>query len=182
MVYQQSSTDSVQCKLKIGRNNQNRYLKDDPFPPTKLCLKTTPLNQKHSAFESNMKDVDVYRKWDSIWFLTKTLKGEMESETPTRVAYNSLITKALPITMYCGLPLYPAPPTHWTNLYAALQIYQNISTMTYPEGKTIISLDILLYARALLFQSKDELNRNFQFRVGELHYSICSNVRTEGKG
>ena len=71
-----------------------------------------------------MKDVDLYRKWDSIWFLTKSLKKEgTENNTPTWAAYNSLITKALPVTIFCGLPLYPAPPTDWANLYAALQIY-----------------------------------------------------------
>ena len=71
----------------------------------------------------------------------------MESKTPTWAAYNSLITQTVSITIYCGLPLYPAPPTDWANLYAALQICQNISTMTYPEGKTIISLDLQLCAK-----------------------------------
>ena len=62
IVYRQSSTDSVQCKLKIERN-QNRSLKDDP------------LNQKHSAFESNMKDVDLYRKWEK--WKVKPLHGQL---------------------------------------------------------------------------------------------------------
>ena len=113
-----------------------------------------------------------------ICFLTKSLKGEMESKTPTWTAYNSLIIKALPITIYCGLPLYPAQPTDWTNL-TSLQICQNISSMTNPEGKTIISLDLQLNEKVLQLQSKDEINRNFVFHAGEL--DVFAFFHTMGK-
>ena len=169
IVYQQSSNVSAPSKLKVERN-QKRALSKDTFPPAATCSKPIPPNQRHPSFVPDMKDVDLYRKWDSIWFLTKSLKKEgTENNTPTWAAYNSLITKALPVTIFCGLPLYPAPPTDWTNLYAALQICQNISTITYPAGKTIISLDLQLYSKALQLQSRNEVNCNFVFRPGELH-------------
>ena len=169
IVYQQFNNVSAPSKLKVERN-QKRALSKDPFPPAATCSKPIPPNQRHPSFVPDRKDVDLYRKWDSIWFLTKSLKEEgTENNTPTWAAYNSLITKALPVTIFCGIPLYPAPPTDWTNLYAALQICQNISTITYPAGKTIISLDLQLYSKALQLQSRKEVNCNFVFRPGELH-------------
>ena len=79
----------------------------------------------------------MYKKWDFIWFLTKTLKRENSTNlTSTWAAYNSLITNVLPASIYCGLPLYPAPLTDWSKFYTALKLCQNIST----AGKTIISL------------------------------------------
>ena len=107
----------------------------------------------------------MYKKWDFIWFLTKTLKRENSANlTPTWAAYNSLITNMLPATIYCGLPLYPAPLTDWSNFYTALKLCQNIST----AGKTIISLDLQLYSKAIKLQSRDDINRNFVFCPGEL--------------
>ena len=112
------------------------------------------------------KDTDLYKKWDFIWFLTKTLKRENSTNlTPTWAAYNSLITNVLPATIYCGLPLYPAPLTDWRNFYTAFKLCQNIST----AGKTIISLDLQLYSKAIKLQSRDDINRNFVFCPGELH-------------
>ena len=105
-----------------------------------------------------------------LWFLTKTLMRENTTNvTPTWAACNSLITNVLPVSIYCGLPLYPAPPTDWSNFYTALKLCQNISTVTYPGGKTIISLDLQLYSKAMQLQSRDKINRNFVFPPGELH-------------
>ena len=75
----------------------------------------------------------------------------------------------LPVTIYYGLSLYPAPPTDWSNFYTALKLCQNISTATYPGRKSIISLDLQLDSKAKQVQSRDEINRNFVFRPGELH-------------
>ena len=49
------------------------------------------------------------------------------------------------------------------------ELCQNIFAATYPYGKTIISLDLQLYSKAIQLQSRDEINRNFVFRPGELH-------------
>ena len=75
----------------------------------------------------------------------------------------------LPVTIYCDLPLYSAPPTGWSNFYTALKLCQNISTAKYPDGKIIISLDLQLYSKAIQLQSRDEINRNLVFHPGELH-------------
>ena len=73
IAYQQSSNVSAPSKLKVERN-QKRALSKDPFPPAATCSKPIPPNQRHPSFVPDMKDVDLYRKWDSIWFLTKSLK------------------------------------------------------------------------------------------------------------
>ena len=147
IVYQQSSANVVFEKLQIDRN-QNRSLNYDPFPASQVCPKPKPKNGSYSQFTPKNIDTFLYRKWDCIWFLTKTLKREnLTNVTPTRGAYNSLITNILPVTIYCGLPLYPAPPTDWSNFYTALKLCQNISTATYAGGKTIISLDLQLYSK-----------------------------------
>ena len=142
-----TSNNVVFEKLQIDRN-QNRSLNYDPFPASQVCPKPKPKNGSYSQFTPKNIDTVLYRKWDCIWFLTKTLKREnLTNVTPTRGAYNSLITNILPVTIYCGLPLYPAPPTDWSNFYTALKLCQNISTATYAGGKTIISLDLQLYSK-----------------------------------
>ena len=75
----------------------------------------------------------------------------------------------LPVSIYCGLPLYPAPPNDCSNFYTTLKLCQNISAVPYPGGKTIISLDLQLYSKAIQLQSQDEINRNFVSHTRELH-------------
>ena len=136
------------CTSNQIDRNQNRSLNYDPFPASQVCTKPKPKNGSYSQFTPKNIDTDLYRKWDCIWFLTKTLKREnLTKVTPTRGAYNSLITNILPVTICCGLPLYPAPPTDWSNFNTALKLCQNISTATYAGGKTIISLDLQLYSK-----------------------------------
>ena len=171
IVHQQSSANVVSGKLQIDRN-QNRSLNYDPFPAIQVCPKPKPKpkNEIYSQFTPKNKDTDLHRIWHCIWFLTNTLKPENSTNvTPTWAGYNSLITNVLPVTIYYGLSLYPAPPTDWSNFYTALKLCQNISTATYPGGKTIISLDLQLYSKAIQLQSRDEINRNFVFHPGELH-------------
>ena len=44
------------------------------------------------------------------------------------------------------------------------------SYILYPGGKTIFFLDDLqLHSQAIQLQSRDEINRKFVFRAGELH-------------
>ena len=64
--------------------------------------------------------------------------------------------------------LYPAPQTDFSNLYQVLKICQNISTAVVPRTKTIITLDLQLYAKALQLQERNEIANNFVFRPGEL--------------
>ena len=122
IVYQQSSANVVSKKLQID-HNQNRSLNYDPFPASQVCPKPKPKNEIYSQFTLKNKDTDLYRKWDCIWFLTKSLKRENSTNvTPTLAAFNSFITNMLPVTIYCGLPLYPALPTDWSNFYTDLNL------------------------------------------------------------
>ena len=122
IVYQQSSANVVSEKLQID-HNQNRSLNYDPFPASQVCPKPKPKNEIYSQFTLKNKDTDLYRKWDCIWFLTKSLKRENSTNvTPTLAAFNSFITNMLPVTIYCGLPLYPALPTDWSNFYTDLNL------------------------------------------------------------
>ena len=169
IVYQASIENTVPSKLQIERK-YNRSLNYDPFPIAKACPKPIPPNEIHTAFVSDMKDVNLYSNWDTTWFFTKTLNNrEEETSTPTWAAYNSLITAILPTTTYCGLPLYPGSPTDWSNLYENLKICQDISAVISPSSKTIITLDLQLYSKALQLQARNEVKSNFIFRLGELH-------------
>ena len=54
---------------------------------------------------------------------SESLKRENSTNvTPTLAAFNSFITNMLPVTIYCGLPLYPALPTDWSNFYTDLNL------------------------------------------------------------
>ena len=115
IVYQQSSANVVSDILQVDRN-QNRSLNYDPFPASQVCPKPKPKSEIYPQFIPKSKDTNLHTKWDCIWLLTKTLKRKNSiNVTPTWEAYNSLITYMLPVTIYYGLPLYPAPPTYWSN-------------------------------------------------------------------
>ena len=54
-------------------------------------------------------------------------------------------------------------------MYTALKLCQDISTSITPTTKTIITLDLQLYIKAIQLSSKDEISKNYIFRIGELH-------------
>ena len=110
-VYQQSSAIVVSEKVLID-HNQNTSFHCDPFPVSQVCPKPKPKTEIYPQFTPKNKDIDLYKKWDCIWFLTKTLKRENSTNViPTWAAYDSLITNVLPVTIYCGVQLYPSPTT-----------------------------------------------------------------------
>ena len=80
-----------------------------------------------------------------------------------------MVTKACSITNINALLLYLEPPMDSSNLYQALKICQNISTALAPSRKTIITLDLELYAKALQVQGRNEIANNFVWRTGELY-------------
>ena len=79
-----------------------------------------------------------------------------------------MVTKACSLTNINALLLYLEPPMGFSNLYQALKICQNISTALAPSRKTIITLDLKLYAKALQVQGRNEIANNFVWRAGEL--------------
>ena len=71
-------------------------------------------------------------------------------------------------------PLFRRPPTDYKTLYTALCLAQDISAYVVGPGhKTVITLDLDLYERALRLQSATE-NTNWILRVGELHACFAS--------
>ena len=88
---------------------------------------------------------------------------------PTWSAFNSLMTKT-PCVSFCEtLPLYEMSPTDWTGLYTALKQVQGINLSVSRNSKTIVTLDLQLYAKCMELRSRDEIKGNFVFRLGELH-------------
>ena len=67
------------------------------------------------------------------------------------------------------LPLYPGSPTEWTGLYTALKLVQGINVSVSRDRKTIVSLDLQLYAKCMELRSKEEVKDHFISRLGELH-------------
>ena len=108
------------------------------------------------------------------------LLQENDGQVPTWNANNSLISTETPVTAYSGLPLLYGSPTDWSNLYTALRISQNINTQVSPGRKTIISLDMQLYIKCIKRKAEDNVNRNFVFRVGELH-TVFASLKATGK-
>ena len=60
-------------------------------------------------------------------------------------------------------------PTDWTGLYTALKQPQGINMKVSPNKKTIVTLDLQLYAKCMGLRSKNEIKDNFIYRLGELH-------------
>jgi len=74
------------------------------------------------------------------------------------------------------LPLIAAPANQWLTLMTVLQLAQNINTQVVgPDKKTIITLDMDLYARALKLQTlKPDDFKHMVLRVGEVHTVLCA--------
>ena len=111
-----------------------------------------------------------------LWFTMKCIEKTSIDNHKTWTGFNSMFTKAHSITNINALPLYPSPPTDFSNLYQALKIRQNFSTAAAPRRKTIITLDSQLYAKALQLQGRNEIANNFPllvFRPGELHIVLA---------
>ena len=83
-------------------------------------------------------------------------------------AFNSLLTKAPSVTFCETLPLSSISLTDWTELHPALKQAQGINMKVPPNKKTIVTLDLQLYAKCVELRSKNEIKDNFIFRLGEL--------------
>ena len=88
---------------------------------------------------------------------------------PTWSVFNSLLTKSTFTTTCQRLPLYPGHPTDWGNLYTALKIVQRINVSVGGNQKTIITLDLQLYAKCMQLRVKKDMYDNYIFQLGELH-------------
>ena len=79
-----------------------------------------------------------------------------------------MITKENLTTTCCSLPIIFGSPTEWDNLFSSLKKVQKINDLLSPGTKTIVTLDLQLYSKALQLESNSKID-NFVIRLGELH-------------
>ena len=112
---------------------------------------------------------------------TSSPKLEKTDVMPTWAATNSLLMQSLQGEVRPKLtqssivaPLFRRPPTDFAALYTVLCQAQGISAFVVgSDHKTVITLDLDLYERALKLQSSTS-NSNWILRVGELHACFAS--------
>ena len=93
-----------------------------------------------------MIDLSQYCNADSLWGICQVFKEKDLCPLPTWNAFNSLITPIPTITTCQVLPLYAGSPTDFTNLHHMLIAAQDINIAITGKCKTIVTLDLQLYA------------------------------------
>ena len=166
----QNSTNPLESKsLKIERN-QNKTVDLNPFPAKEIIPKLIPPpKHNYQEIENTSPSIEYCSHIDILSFTMKLMDNTFIDNHQTWTGFKSMVTKARSITNINALPLYLAPPPDFSNLYQALKSCQNISAAVAPSRKTIITLDLQLYAKALQLQGRNEITNNFVFRPGELH-------------
>ena len=107
-------------------------------------------------------------------------KALKETVVPTWGATNSLLVQSqqkgnqsTPKSAIVA-PLLRRPPTDYSSLFTILSLAQGISAIVVgPHHKTVITLDLDLYERALKLQSSTG-NKNWILRIGELYACFAS--------
>ena len=131
---------------------------------------------------------DQYQKDNLAWLTARTIQRntsnqsnqEAPAEKPnisTWAAYHSLVGQdTRPTTNVYVLPLVPAPANEWKTLLTVLQQAQHINTQVVgPDRKTVITLDMDLYSRALKLQTlKPDMHKNGILRIGKFHTVLCT--------
>ena len=171
-VYQQQNFSYDQTKLHIERRNHQKLKK--PVYDVSFCPAPPRLNLDYPDYAAAVSSTtaELYKDDDTVWFLMKCLNEERANDTPTWSAYNSLISESMPRTSFCALPVTKGSPTDWSNLYSALKVAENITKSTSHDRKTVVSLDLQLYSKCIQLQSRNDINNNFVFRMGELHVAF----------
>ena len=96
------------------------------------------------------------------WGATKSLLLKHSLQSPTQKTNTEVIA-----------PLFKTSPTDYRTLYTVLMLTQGISAhVVGPERKTLITLDLDLYTRALRIQQSVE--NNWILRPGVLHIVFCA--------
>ena len=84
-------------------------------------------------------------------------------------AHNSTNTQATQLSKYFRTPVIYGSPTDWLSPYTALKVVQDINVATNADHKTIVSIDLQLYAKCIKLQDNESIRSQFVFRLGELH-------------
>ena len=135
------------------------------------CYEPTQQNSKYYSYTADIahQKIDDFKYEDTVWFTLKTLCTQAANNIPTWAAYNSLLLEEQHVNTFTSLPIINGSPTNWENLYNSIKEAEKLSNKVYPHGKTIISFDLQLYAKAIRLQAKPDVSNNFVFRIGELH-------------
>ena len=131
----------------------------------------------------SLDQLNDFRKQDKVWSILQVLEDEMTGVLPTWASYNSLITKTnddSQLTTCQGLPLYPASPTDWSSLYTNLKTVQGINVAVPGNKRTMVTLDLQLYAKCLQLRADKEIYDDYVFRLGELH-AVFAMLKVLGK-
>ena len=160
-------------------NIENKYIASSSQTSTKkdksaiyeinYCPARKPKNDTYPEFKEivSLNEFNLYKLWDISWSVAKTSNNSYL--VPTWSALNSLSTTAAPITAYSTTPIIHGTPIDWSNLYTALKIGQGINLSVTPDRKTVVSMDLQLYAKCIQLQANDTISSNYIFRLGELH-------------
>ena len=111
--------------------------------------------------------VKFYSADDTVLSVLKSISRA--TIVPTWAAYNSLLNETHLVTTICTLPLISGSPSHWSNLSTALNVTKKMLDCVTKGRKTIVFLDLQLYAKCIQLQEKNEIMEGFIFQMGELH-------------
>ena len=119
--------------------------------------------------KSNPRKKFIHVRYKKYYLIFDVVDEENIGCLPAWAAFNSLVTDSVDVSICQGIPLYPGSPTDWANLHSALKMAQGINVAVTSNKKTIITLDLQLYSKAMQLREKSDINEEFIFRLGELH-------------
>lgn len=109
--------------------------------------------------------------------LSRNSKEVKKQPVPMWAGYNSLLSSdGRLLTTVSALPLITAPANEYNTRIDVLKQTQFITSQVMGcNSKTVITLDMDLYMRAVKLQSmKPDMFEKFVFRVSEFHTVLCS--------
>ena len=129
--------------MNVTKTRQN------PIPAKAIILQPLPPKYNYQEIENTSSSIEYYSHIDMLRFTMKCIDNTSIDNHQTWTGFNSMVTKAHSIININALPVYPVPPTDFSNLYQALKVCQNISIALAPRRRTIIALDLQLYPKTL---------------------------------
>ena len=172
-----SENDTANAKVNFTkplqsffRKKQNRKEKSIEITPTNdLAFQRTfqhtdvihPCNkpvQPNEVFKqyndlSSIIDISHFTNRNRLWGMLQVVDVSQMCQLSTWNIFNSLLTKTPSVTLCEILPLSPISPTNWTELYTALRQAQGTNMKVSPNEKTIVTLDLQLYAKCMELRS-----------------------------
>ena len=204
-----SAAGSLQASLNITGKSTQKALQHIPYSITELVKcpikgSLKPLtSSKYEEFkpEENASAIKSTQNQDVAWlvsgYLHRTQQRDQSTDCdltqtdshtgptehfPTWSGYNSSVCEdSRSLTKVYTLPLISAPAHEWQTLLTVLKQAQHITAeVVRPNRKTVITLDMDLYMRAIKIPSlHPEYGGKWILRIGEFHTVLCV-LRTIG--